>query len=255
MEETGGFKLNFFKDRKNERKIRIFPELSSLIEEILILWKRIAEESIRKRGRFSVALSGGNSPVPLYEALGKCQKALPWDKTHIFQVDERMVPESHKDSNFGMIRKMILKPAGIPQKQIHPIPILKNSKMAASNYENELRDFFNIRRNRFPRFDLMLLGLGKDGHIASLFPDSEHLSEKVKWSVPARSENYPHDRVSLTLPVINRSRMILFFVTGESKAEVIRQIVFEEASFPAVKVHPQKGKLLFYLDEEAGRLL
>lgn len=230
--------------------IRYFETPSRLFDEaaqfILSLVK--AKPSPEK---FSFALSGGSTPRGLYERMTQedlCS-LFPWERIHFFWGDERWVPASDKRSNYRMVRETLLDPAQVPQANIHPIPTsVASPELAAADYEKILKDFFQ-QKFSFPAFDLILLGLGEDGHTASLFADDPAIQEGKRWVTTALL-NTAEPRVTLTLPVMNHGRSILFLVSGEKKKEIFRKILdpkYPTQAFPAQKVHPVSGRVLWFI--------
>jgi 6-phosphogluconolactonase len=220
-------------------------------------WEEISKEATERKGYFAVALSGGRTPVIFYRRLAEWDNRRFWDKTHIFLVDERFVSFDDQDSNYGMLRKALFQRIPIPQKNIHPIPTGKGSlEISAKEYEKDVRRFFKISKGQHPAFDLILLGIGEDGHTASLFPGSEALSEGKRFTAAVRLDELRHHRITLTLPVINHAEHVIFFVKGENKAPVMRKIIKREGPpLPASMVQPESGSLLFLIDREAGSQL
>jgi 6-phosphogluconolactonase len=239
-----------------DKEILIFDTAEQIIDYSVKTWIEISETAIREKGGFTVALSGGRTPVSLYQTLAE-KSMLPWDKTHIFIVDERFVPFEHEDSNYRMIYNTLLKHIKIPSKNIHPVITEDNSPaLSAEKYEKDIISFFKISNNELPRFDLILLGLGDDGHTASLFPGTPALKEKAHLSAAVKlPDKSKKDRITLTFPVINNANNIIFTATGDKKANIIRKIIDEDSSLPASMVRPEKGKLIFLLDEGAGSLV
>ncbi len=238
------------------KEILVFKNSEKLEKSVISKWSDTAEYAIMKRGLFTVALSGGSTPVKLYKKLSGTD--LNWDMTHIFIVDERFVPFNHSDSNFRMIRETLLSNINIPEQNIYPVPTEKGSSdEAARLYENDIISFFNLSSGEIPEFDLILLGLGDDGHTASLFPGSPsiHVRDRlVVSSLPP--DKSMHKRVTFTFPVINNARNIFFQVTGNNKAVVVKDVLENKSSnLPAAYVKPDKGKLIFLLDRQAGALL
>lgn len=158
-------------------EVKIVPDNAALAHTAAQEFHRLAEAAVRARGRFSVALSGGNTPRAVYSLLAGEHRQLPWDGIHIFFGDERHVPPDDPDSNFRMASESLLSKVPIPQKNVHRIRAELDAEAAAKEYEQELREFFQLMDHGWPRFDLVLLGLGDDGHTASLFPGSKALTE------------------------------------------------------------------------------
>jgi 6-phosphogluconolactonase len=240
-----------------DKEIIILKSIEQIADVAIAKWTEISEKAIKTKGVFTVALSGGRTPVVLYQKLSQI-KSLPWDKTHIFMVDERFVPYESDENNFRMISQTLLYHLHIPAKNIHPIStseILPEG--SAAKYERVLLSCFKLLTNEPPRFDLMLLGIGEDGHTASLFPDTPALKEKsslvVAVTLPDKAEK---ERITLTFPVINNTENILFLASGKNKAKSIKEVIETENSLlPAAMVKPKNGKLIFLLDQEAASLL
>ncbi len=218
---------------------------------------RAAEGAVGARGRFAVALSGGNTPRRLYALLadpkGPYRAAVAWDKTHMFFGDERCVPPDHPDSNYRMAHEAFLSQVPVPAAQVHRIPAEQAD--GAESYERLLRAFFGAG---VPCFDLVLLGLGPEGHTASLFPGSPALAETARWVVPVEVEQRIRKRVTLTPPVLNAAALVAFLVSGAEKAEALRGVLGDRRApeeWPAQIVQPTAGRLLWLLDVDAARLL
>jgi len=213
---------------------------------------------VGRAGIFSLALSGGKTPRPLHRMLARepYRSRIPWSHVHLFWVDERCVPTSDPASNYGQARRDFLDSVPIPGSNIHSMPVHLPAEKAARRYQRHLARFFSGAGDAFPHFDLVLLGLGKDGHTASLFPDSPHLLDTEDWVVALRGGEPEVDRLSLTLPVFNAAKTVVFLVTGEDKALILRR-VFEEpgTGLPAEMVGPSSGDLLWLLDPQSAALL
>jgi 6-phosphogluconolactonase len=189
--------------------------------------ERFVEYEYRFHGepdRFSVALAGGNTPRRVYELLAteRFEHRVEWPQVDLFFGDERCVPPDHPDSNYAMAYEALISKVAIPAKNVHRIIGEGKPGESATLYENQLRTFF--AGDSWPRFDLVLLGMGEDGHTASLFPGSDALSEKSKWVVPAKPPGSKHDRITLTVPVFNHAARVVFLVTGAGKAERLAQV-------------------------------
>ncbi len=209
----------------------------------------------RRFGDFELALSGGSTPQPLYDRLmydPNCRH-LPWARTHLWLVDERCVPLDDDRSNFRMLDETIVQHSGIPREQVHPIDPL--SETAAVDYEAEIREVLQWRQRGQDRLDFVLLGMGQDGHTASLFPHNDALGERHRLvrHIDEPTAEPPH-RVTMTFPLINSARMIAILVTGASKADAIGRIAKGDASveqLPVTGVRPEQGRLKWFLDVEA----
>lgn len=217
----------------------------------------LAQEAIQKNGRFSLALSGGQTPKGVYAVLASpdFKDKIDWKKVHVFWGDERPVVRTHPDSNFRMAKEALLDAAGIPQGNIHRIGSEEDPMLAAQQYEDELRDFFDIAEGDFPAFDLILLGMGDDGHTASLFPESEALEIKDRLVVDNYVKKLNTHRITFTFPVINHARNVLFLVSGSSKSKMIKQVlenVNAGITLPSQMVNPVHGSLYWFLDKNAA---
>lgn len=236
--------------------VRIFPTQRALDDFMLGKWEEVSRSAVRRRGRFAVALSGGRTPVSFYERLAFSGRTMPWGKTDVFLTDERCVPADHPDRNYRMIGEKLLGRVPIPLKNLHPMPADLEPGMAAECYEKEMKTFFGLKDGEFPRFDLVLLGLGEDGHTASLFPGDAALAETRRLAVAVVRPAPDHHRISLTLPVINGADVIVFLVAGAKKAAVLKAVLEGPPDgLPAVLVRPGKGWPMFLSDREAGALL
>jgi len=229
--------------------IEIFNSPEALIHRAAQLFARQVSQAVAQRGQFSVALAGGKTPQALYEHLATL--ALPWQQMHFFWSDERCVGPLEAGSNYGMAFKAWLSRVPIPAENIHRILGELPPQQAAERYENELRSFFGKQ----PRFDLALLGMGEDGHTASLFPGSSALQETQAWVVCVPHDTPPPPlvtRVTLTFTALNACRLALFLVSGKGKAPRLAEIRRGESGLPAEKVQPPKGKLLWLVDSAAA---
>lgn len=216
----------------------------------------LAQEAVKMTGRFVMCLSGGSTPRQLYSLLASepWVKQMPWGKTHIFFGDERCVSQADAQSNFKMINDALLSKVPIPKSNIHaPIGQESNPESAAAEYQQQLLDFYV---NQTPIFDLILLGLGPEGHTASIFPNSQAITEKQKLVMAYRVDDAHGWRITITLPVINAARHIMFFVAGGEKKEIVGQILSKVQNgheIPAALVDPSDGTLSWYLDEAAAQ--
>lgn len=239
--------------------LRQFRNANELAEASAEALRLIAGESLTARGRFSLALSGGQSPRKLFERLASeaWNSLIPWEWTDIFWVDERCVPLGSPDSNEGVARELLLSKIKIQAANVHPMtsPGKMSPEEAAAEYEKTLLGFFG-ESVPFPVFDLILLGMGSDGHTASLFPESDALKEDSRWVLPIL--NPPESakpcvpRLTLTLPLLNAARNTIFIVTGKDKSELARKIIGnspETAALPAALVRP-KGNISWHLAAE-----
>src|SRR6202040_3888746 len=211
---------------------------------------RIASEAIAQRGRFTVALAGGSTPKNLYALIAaNASTTLPWDKMFFFWGDERHVPPDNPDSNYRMANEALLSKVPVPAANIFRVPTENpDASAAAAAYEQTLRKFFDVAAGEFPRFDLILLGMGPDGHTASLFPETAALNEKVRLVVANWVEKFHSYRITFTLPVLNHAACDMFLVSGKDKADMVRRVLADQnADLPSQKVHPADGGLLWLL--------
>ena len=215
-----------------------------------------------------MALAGGNTPRRVYELLAteRFKDRVEWPRVHLFFGDERAVPPDHPDSNYRMAHEALISRVPIPATNVRRITGEGDAEENARSYEAELRAFFAGRP--WPRFDLVFLGMGEDGHTASLFPGSEALHENSKWVVATRSEALDQARITLTLPVLNRAAQVVFLVTGKEKAQRLREVLeskpvgsglgaggSRQALLPAEMVQPVDGTLEWLVDRAAASLL
>lgn len=210
--------------------------------------------AVASKGRFSVALSGGSTPLRLYEILGSTlRKDIPWDRTEIFWADERCVPPDHGDSNYKGVHDALLSRIAIPATNIHRIKGEMSFEEGAREYEKELERYFS-NSGSFA-FDLVILGVGEDGHTASLFPGSTSLSEVKRFAVPVYVEKLRSWRITLTFPVLNNSSSILFLVTGLKKSGILKEILGGSGNmqkYPAGLINPVAGEVTWLIDRGAS---
>ncbi len=239
---------------KEKGGLFVFSSEGELADFFISRWRENSSRSIRERGKFTAALSGGKSPVEIYSRLSRAG-GLDWGRTFIFQVDERLVPRTSADSNFNMIKSTLLNRIRIPAGNVFPVPVEESTpQLAAERYEAEIKSFFGLRPGEFPVFDLISLGIGEDGHTASLFPGSPALDEKEHIVAAVHPGGGMHDRITLTLPVLNRAREVIFAVKGKEKAHIFKKVVDGDRNCPAALVVPD-GELLFVADMEAAALI
>ena len=235
------------------RKVEVLPDQAALIQRSLDLIVSKIEAAIQERGLFTIALSGGSTPKPLYEAIAT--KQLPWDKIHVFWGDERYVSPDHPDSNFLMARRAWLDRVDIPDSNIHPMPTDEADPAAAARkYEEHLREFFH-QAEGFPAMDLNLLGMGDDGHTASLFPHTDALLVRDRLITVGNKDAQP--RITFTAPLINQGRCVMFVVAGANKRPALAQVfapVADDFTYPSRLIKPQ-GELWWLLDQAAGQEL
>lgn len=229
-----------------------------LTEEAVKQILSLSQKSIQMHGRFNVALSSGMTSRGVYSLMSSVhyRNEFDWNNIHFFWVDERWVPVSHASSHYQLAAEVLLTRADIPIENIHPIKTnLENVKQSAENYISVLRESFGVVLDEVPRFDLVLLELAQDGHIASLYQDHEAIVEKNKWVVTVSSDDLEESRVTMTLPIINQAENVLFLVSGREKAEVLRKVLeeeFQDEGLPAQLVRPTRGSLSWIVDEHAS---
>jgi 6-phosphogluconolactonase len=211
---------------------------------------------------FTVALAGGSTPRGLYSRLAgdeTLRHSLPWDRMHFFWGDERHVPPDHVESNYRMAQEAMLSRLPVPLANVHRIRgEVADADLAALDYEDVLRGFFQLRSGALPRFDLVLLGLGADGHTASLFPATAALDERLRIAVSNRVDKLHAERITLTVPVFNRAACVVFLVSGDDKAEALRAVIEgprDPQRLPAQLIAPDQGRLKWIVDRRAARLL
>jgi 6-phosphogluconolactonase len=234
-----------------------FPDAGSLYVEAAERWVSIAAQAVAERGSFSVALSGGNTPRGLYELLASApyRDRIDWSKTHVFWGDERRVAPDDEQSNYRMAFESLLQHVPIPESQIHPIDGLGLSSAIVRDYDDALWKHFRFDRKDWPRFDLVLLGMGEDGHVASVFPGTRAVSDLSSRVIIITIPKLNAERVTLSLPVINHARHILIMVAGESKAAALKEVLYGEArpsTYPAQAVSPVDGELVWLVDQAAA---
>jgi 6-phosphogluconolactonase len=237
-------------------EVKIVPDNATLARVAAQEFHRLAEAGIQQSGRFSVALSGGNTPRAVYSLLADEHKGLPWDRIHVFFGDERHVPPDHPDSNFRTASESLLSKVPIPEKNVHRIRAELEPEAAAKDYDDQLAEFFHLNDHDWPRFDLIFLGLGDDGHTASLFPGSSALSDVSSRVTANWVEKFQTFRITLTFPVLNHAPDVIFLVSGENKAQILCAVLRPgDRKYPAQGVQPENGRLLWLADQAAGQLL
>jgi 6-phosphogluconolactonase len=234
-------------------------DIEELSRKAAVEFVRLARDRAAA-GRFAVALSGGSTPRALYALLASAefQPQIPWPRVHFFWGDERAVPPDHPDSNYRMAFEALLSKAPVPAENIHRIESELAPEEAAARYEKSLRDFFALEDSAWPVFDLILLGLGDDGHTASLFPGSAALAETRRLVVAVYVEKLKTHRITLTLPVLNRAANIFFLVAGSSKAAIVADVLQKKtgpATLPAQRIDPPGGRLVWFIDAAASSAL
>jgi len=237
------------------RNVQVLSDLEAISHEAASLFINASRDSIAARKQFVVAISGGSTPRRLYTLLSSspCRDQVDWQKVHFFWADERCVRKEDEASNFKMVFDRLLSKVPIPNQNIHRIKGEEEPEKAARDYEADIKEFFG--GSGLPVFDLVLLGMGEDGHTASLFPGSKSLEETARLAIPVYLKKPYGNRITLTLPVLNNAAQILFLVAGISKATVLSEIVSDgekKGKFPAGRIRPLQGKVIWLIDQAAA---
>jgi 6-phosphogluconolactonase len=240
-----------------KREIIVCKDGDELNRKAAAQFITLAGDAIARSGRFAVALSGGSTPQALYFLLAspEYRNLVDWPRLHLFWGDERCVAPDHPDSNFRMVREALLDKIQIPNENIHRMPGESEPAEAAAAYEAEIKDFFAVKPAGWPLFDLIFLGLGEDGHTASIFPGSDAVNETAHLVTVVYVQRLQSYRLTLTLPVINAAAQVTFLVSGKSKAAIVSEIFPADGascSYPAAKVAPTKGRLTWFLSADAA---
>jgi 6-phosphogluconolactonase len=242
------------------KEVRVVPDTASLFQAAAKEFVSQAEAGIKAQGRFTVALSGGSTPRGLFSVLAaNYRDRLPWDKMFIFWSDERHVPPESSESNYRMAYESLLSKVPVPQTNIFRIPAENpDARQVSAEYGETVRRFFQAPQGAFPQFDLILLGMGPDGHTASLFPGSSAVHEKERLVVSTWVEKLKTDRITFTAPLINRAKVVMFLIAGADKSEALREVL--EGNQPAERypsrlIHPADGRLIWLADQAAAATL
>jgi 6-phosphogluconolactonase len=238
-------------------EIRTLTTPQELFEAAAEIVVHSTEEAVAERGRFTIALSGGSTPKSLFNLLAtNARTSLPWDRMFFFWGDERHVPPTDPESNYRMADEAMLAKIPVAAANVFRIPAENpDADAAAAAYEETLRKFFALSPGEFPRFDLILLGMGPDGHTASLFPGTAALGEKSRLVVANWVEKFKTSRITFTLPVLNAARCVAFLVSGTDKAEALRAVLESDVpseQYPSKLVSPSDGKLIWLVDRAAA---
>ncbi|HMS82970.1 MAG TPA: 6-phosphogluconolactonase [Nitrospira sp.] len=242
--------------------IRIARNVQQWAQDVATYIHALSEQAIRSHGRFLIALSGGSTPKTLFQTLAtpEWKGRFKWDKILFLFGDERCVPPDHPDSNFGMARATLFQPLKIHSDHIFRMKgEYESPRAAAQEYEDQLRTVTRCPAPNLPTIDLVLLGIGEDGHTASLFPGTTALEEQSSVVTVGHAPTGVPTRITLTLGVLNRAAVVLFLVTGAGKATMVRRVIQPETdadrSLPAARVAPESGQLIWMLDQAAGAQL
>ncbi len=249
--------------KRTSSEVKVFADVKSLVQSAAERIVEISHEAVSKRGRFTFALSGGSTPRPLYSLLASDPFAaqIDWSLTHIFWGDERCVPPDDPQSNFKMARETLLDKVPLPAANIHRMHGEDDPEESAAAYEEELRTFFGVNpKDGSPRegFDFLLLGMGENGHTASIFPGTAAVSETIRWVMALYVQALSMWRITLTPVVINTSPNVTFIVSEAKKAERVREVLegpFQPDRLPTQIVRPVHGRLSWLLDEAAAARL
>lgn len=249
--------------RKRTAQLRIAAGAADLSRLAAEEFLHLTTAAVHERELCTVALAGGSTPKSLYELLADATEPyrarLPWDKIHFFWGDERHVPPDHAESNYRMARDAMLAEVPVPLANVHRIEgEIANADQAAAEYEQTIRKFFTLADGQFPKFDLVLLGVGLDGHTASIFAGSDAINEKNRLVVAPWVEALKSYRITLTFQVLNNARAVIFLVSGAEKAKVLQKALegdYQMDHLPVQLINPTNGKLLWLVDREASRLL
>lgn len=242
----------------DDKNVIICQDASVLVRDLAKHIYQLAQAAIESQGRFTILLAGGSTPKALYEHLAREYKNIfPWNKTFFFIGDERCVPHDSVDSNYKMINDALFVHIPLAAENIFPTHDQDNNpELAAANYSNVIKHLFKLKEGQLPVFDLVLLGLGPDGHTASLFPGTTALAEKDRLYVANYVEKLHSYRLTATYPLLNAGREIIFLVAGENKAEIVCNVLSSERyAYPAQAVHATQGRLQWFIDQSAAKLL
>lgn len=242
-------------------EVRVLPDAPALARAAADEFSRMAFESVASQGRFTVALSGGSTPKAMFQLLASDHAqghVLPWERIQIFFGDERNVPPDHADSNFRMASENLLSKVPIPATNVHRIEGELDAHAAAARYEATLRSVFNGSPESTPRFDLIFLGMGADGHTASLFPGSSSLTEAQALVCATWVEKFRSHRITFTFPLINAAARVVFVAGGADKTAMLRHVLRGDPSghtYPSQRIRPTDGQLVWLVDEAAAGML
>ncbi|MGQ3685358.1 MAG: 6-phosphogluconolactonase [Candidatus Loosdrechtia sp.] len=243
------------------RELRVEADIGEISHVAAREFVRQSTNAIQTKGYCAVALSGGSTPQNLYRLLAGDQYRgqVRWSKVHLFWCDERCVPPDHYQSNYRMVRELLLDKIPVPPGNIYRIPAeYEDHNRAAEEYEQTLKTFFHLKNGELPRFDLVLLGMGDDGHTASLFPETDTLEETRRLVAATYIKKLNGYRITLTVPVINQAAYIIFLISGESKSAVLKKVLEGELQpgiLPSQYIRPVEGRLLFLADRAAAARL
>ncbi len=233
-------------------RLRVHPDAPALARAAADLFVDIGRRAVDAAGRFTVALSGGSTPRAMFRELAGRGGELDWNRVELFWGDERMVPPDDEDSNFRTARELLIEPLGLARERVHRVPTERGEPAAvAAAYESTLRTVFALGPRQVPAFDLVLLGLGEDGHTASLFPGTAALAVDDRLVAANRVERLSTWRITLTFPVLDNAAHAAFLVQGERKTDILRRVLGADEGLPAQRVRP-RGALEWLVDAAAA---
>lgn len=238
-------------------KLYILPDVTAVATAAARHFRARASSAIAVSGRFSVVLSGGATPKAVYAEIVK-DRDLDWTKVHVFWGDERCVPATHSDSNYRLAMDHLLSQVPVPEANIHRIKTELGAKQAAAAYAVELQTFFKLEPGALPRFNLILLGMGGDGHTASLFPGAAALHDIAHLVVSSTAPKLSEERITLTYPVLNAAAWVVVHVCGQGKSAAVKAVLDSAPQFeqlPMQGVRPMQGELVWLIDQDAAAAL
>jgi 6-phosphogluconolactonase len=252
--------------KEHKPNLQVVANADALAHKCLELFAASVEQAVKEKSVFHLAISGGKSPQRFFELLGSEQKSLslPWDKIHLFWVDERYVPHNSPYSNYKLAIDTFMAKIPIPQKNVHPIPTdFEDFNSAARQYEKTIRNVFHIKSGKLPKFDLVILGMGSDGHTGSLFPNTNacfdtHTIACVVYLLDQKLPDQTVNRITLTHPVICAASQIVVLVSGAEKAKTLKEVLAgppDEVRYPIHILWPVLDKVLWLIDSPAAGLI
>ena len=244
----------------SKSEIAIFPTIHEIAEKIIEDFQQMVFKHADQSSKIHIALSGGNTPKTIYQMMARslAEERLPWSIIHFYWGDERCVAGHHPDSNYGMVYNTLLKYIPIPPENIHRISGENDPLKETKRYADLLLKNIDTKIDHIPQFTWILLGLGEDGHTASLFPDQQIIKEKNSICACTKNPVKGYQRITFTYPLINQASRITFLVSGDSKSAILARIIGERRprhNYPASKIDPLYGKLQWYIDSAAANEL
>lgn len=239
--------------RYMNKQVKVFDTPEKLFESTSLLVSQLLLDTISLHGKCEFVLSGGSTPIRLYQLLGNgnASDVIPWNKVNLFWGDERCVPPDSSESNYKLAFDNLISKIYIPPENIFRIPGEKPHDLAALEYEKELREHFEDAL--YPIFDVVLLGLGEDGHTASLFQKPKRYPNGSRWIIDVYVPKKKMWRITMSLPVLNNAKTVIFLVSGKEKSKIVRDVLTnKESAFPAARIIPLNGELIWCLDKDAA---